>query len=168
MTARLAKAFLHLIGLVIFSLGLLWLLFFCHITGLNSLFIPDLLRRQNGAESQYIVIWYALSCIMSYLEWFGLLWLINKFNYWYGRAWLTPAQMWVAKIATVAVGFVTAICIVIFYVTLFVSRWRRLLLKELQATYRLILTLNTFSGSGRSACRSRSNSSQRHREAVGF
>lgn len=76
----IAKAVFHLVLLLVFSLVLLWLLFFFHGTGFNSLLIPDQLRLRNGAESQSIKLWYALLCIISYLQWFGLLWLVNRFN----------------------------------------------------------------------------------------
>jgi hypothetical protein len=118
MSATIAKAILHLALLLFFSLVLLWILFFFHGTGLNSILIPDQLRWHNGAKSQSIKLWYVLSCVISYLEWFGLLWLVNRFNYWYGQEWLKPTQMQFAKTATVVVGLITAVCVAVYYITL--------------------------------------------------
>ncbi|RZK32063.1 MAG: hypothetical protein EOO61_17280 [Hymenobacter sp.] len=117
MSVTIAKAILHLVLLLFFAIVLLWILFFFHGTGLNSLLIPGKLRWHRGASSQTIKLWYVLSCVISYLEWFGLLWLVNKFNYWYGQEWLRPSQMQVAKTATVVVGLITAICVAAYYIT---------------------------------------------------
>lgn len=121
MSVTIAKAILHLVLLLFFTIVLLWTLFYFHGTGLNSLFIPDKLRLHNDASSQSIKLWYVLSCVISYLEWFGLLWLVNKFNYWYGQEWLRPTQLKVAKTATVVVGLITAICVAAFYISLAIA-----------------------------------------------
>ena len=116
MFTLITKAVAHLVVLLLLSLIVLWLLFFFHGTGLNSLLIPDRLRRYNGAESEYIVVWYVLSCAISYVELVGLLWLINQFNYWWGRNWLKPTQVGIAKITTIVVGVVLALCVALYYV----------------------------------------------------
>ena len=113
----ITKAVLHLAVLLILSLLSLWILFFFHGTGLNSLLIPDQLRWRNRAESEYIIVWYLLSCAISYIELFGLLWLINQFNYWYGQDWLKPTQLGVAKITTAIVGVVLALCVALYYIS---------------------------------------------------
>ena len=117
----ITKAVLHLVVLLILSLISLWILFFFHGTGLNSLLIPDQLRWRNGAQSEYIIVWYLLSCAVSYIELFGLLWLINRFNYWYGKDWLKPAQSGIAKVTTVVVGVALAICVALFYISIYTN-----------------------------------------------
>ena len=120
MLATIGKAILHLLLLVFFLLALLWVLLFFQGTGFNSLFIP----RQLGwhkCENQHIGLWYILSCTISYIEWFGLLWLVNQFNFWYGPEWLKPTQMKIAKIATVLVGLITAVCVAAYYITSFLA-----------------------------------------------
>lgn len=116
MFSIITKGLLHLVVLLILSLISLWILFFFHATGLNSLLIPDRLRRYNGAESDLIVVWYVLSCAISYAELFGLLWLINKFNYWYGKEWLKPTQLWVIKSTIVTIGVILATCVALEYI----------------------------------------------------
>ncbi|GHB86286.1 hypothetical protein [Persicitalea jodogahamensis] len=109
MPITVAKVIMHLKLLSLFSLVALWVLFYLHGTGINSFLIPDRLRWHDGAKSRYIGIWYALSCAISYVELFWLLWLVNKFNFWYGKEWLKPSQMKAAKTATVVVGVTQAI-----------------------------------------------------------
>lgn len=116
MSANVVKAIVHLILLLIFSLVILWILFFLHVTGINSLLIPDRLSWHNGFESRYIGLWYTLNYVISYVELLGLLWLVRRFNLWYGKEWLKPSQMNVAKVATVLVGVTTAICVEAFYI----------------------------------------------------
>jgi hypothetical protein len=121
MPAIFAKAVLHIISLLIISLIVLWILFYLHGTGFNSLLIPSRLRWYNGVKSQYNGVWYALSCAISYVELFGLLWLVNKFNFWFGQEWLKPTQMKIPKTATVVVGTTIAVCVAAFYIDLFTT-----------------------------------------------
>ena len=112
---------MHLVALLLLTLVSLWMLFFLHGTGLNSWLIPDQFSWRNGAEDESIVVWYLLSCAISYVELSGLIWLINRFNDWYGLDWLKPSQRWVAKLATVIVGVILAIGVALHYVSLYAA-----------------------------------------------
>lgn len=116
MFANVVKAVVHLVLLLGFSIVILWVLLIFHGAGINNLLIPDQLGWHNGVKSRYIDLWLILNYIISYVELFGLLWLVNKFNFWYGKEWLKPSQMNVAKVATVLVGVTTAICVAAFYI----------------------------------------------------
>lgn len=114
-----AKASLHLGILIALSIVMLYLLFYLHAIGINSILIPDQLRIKNGTRSDYFGIWLISSSVISYVEWYILLRGIHMFNLWFGREWLDASQMWIAKFATIIVGTITAIYIAYFYISLY-------------------------------------------------
>ncbi len=114
-TPTIVRFTIYLVINLILFVGITYIVFFAHATGINSLLIPNELRYQHGVLRQDLTAWKIIALLIDGIELIGLLWLTYRFNQWYSQRWLSSQPTQTAQWMTGLTGLLSAITIIYFF-----------------------------------------------------
>ena len=114
MIAHVFRSVVLLIMIVLSYFVIMWIMAYLH-SYINGLFIPDVLRWENGRLRADQSQWLTVGMIIGTIEWAGLVWLSYRLSRWYSVEWPLSAQKWVIRLNTTAVASSTGITLLLLY-----------------------------------------------------